>query len=194
MAGPAARLNGEQGFAGDEPLLTASVHKPTVKEARIPKSPRDSIRRAARGYVYYTRESGTTDRQIGSAQPECYYNMCTASERAAACERARPDEWRASGPARGRVAAGRRRRVRRARVWLGGSVDLRTRMYLLCQNASRDSHRVLTGPWRRRVRRDPSSRHSRALPEAAGKGTRAWTASRPSPRFLQYPLLLGWRF
>ena len=64
-----------------------------------------------------------------------------------------------------------------------------TRMYLLCQNASRDSHRVLTGPWRRRVRRDPSSRHSRALPEAAGKGTRAWTASRPSPRFLQYLLI-----
>ena len=118
--------------AGDEPLLTApyTSHCERSTTSQLSREmPRNEYSlRSWTYYVYYTRESGTTDRQIGSAQPECYYNMCTASERAAACERARPDEWRASGPARGRVAAGRRRRVRRARVWLGGSVDLRTQV------------------------------------------------------------------
>ena len=58
-------------------------------------------------------------------------------------------------------------------------VDLRRftrvvgRMYLLCFNASRVSHRVLTGRFYRRCRIYPSSRHGRAVTEAAGKGTRA---------------------
>ena len=47
------------------------------------------------------------------------------------------------------------------------------RMYLLCSNALRDSHRVLTGTWRRRVTMCPSSRHGRAVSEAAVEGTRA---------------------
>ena len=74
-------------------------------------------------------------------------------------------------------------------------VDLRrftrrfARMYLPRSNASRDSIRVWMGTWPRCATMSPSSRHSRALPEAAGKGTRAWTASRPSPRFPQYLLL-----
>lgn len=39
-------------------------------------------------------------------------------------------------------------------------------MYRLCLNASSFAHRGLTGPWRRRVTRDPSSRHGRAVTEA----------------------------
>ena len=49
-------------------------------------------------------------------------------------------------------------------------------MYLLSENALRVLHRVLTGPWRRRVRRDPSSQHGRAVTESTVEGTRAWTA------------------
>ena len=50
------------------------------------------------------------------------------------------------------------------------------RMYLLSSNASRVSHRVLTGSRRRCVCVTPSSRHGRGVPEAAVEGTRAWTA------------------
>ena len=52
------------------------------------------------------------------------------------------------------------------------------RMYLLWFNASRVSYRVLTGPWRRRVSRDPSSRHSRAVPHAASSGTGVQSVAR----------------
>ena len=48
-----------------------------------------------------------------------------------------------------------------------------TRMYLLFSNALRVLHRVLTGPRRRRMSEDPSSRHGFAVLEAAEKGTRA---------------------
>ena len=51
-----------------------------------------------------------------------------------------------------------------------------TRMYLPSSGASSDSIRVWMGPWRRRVRRDPSIRHGRTVSEAAVGGTRAWTA------------------
>ena len=51
-----------------------------------------------------------------------------------------------------------------------------TRRYLPSSSASRDSSRTLTGPWRRRVARDPSSVREHTVSEAAGKGTRAWTA------------------
>ena len=77
------------------------------------------------------------------------------------------------------------------RVDLRGFTSAVVRMYLLCQNASRDSHRVLTGPWRRRVRRDPSSRHGRALAEAAMDGTRVQSAPRHRKgpeKFLPEPL------
>ena len=47
------------------------------------------------------------------------------------------------------------------------------RMYLLCSNALRVLHRVLTGPWRRPVSRVPSSRLGGAVSEAAANGTRA---------------------
>ena len=46
------------------------------------------------------------------------------------------------------------------------------RMYLLCFNALRDAHRVLTRRFCAPCRIYPSSRHGRAVPEAAGKGTR----------------------
>ena len=59
---------------------------------------------------------------------------------------------------------------------LRGFTRRSTRMYLLCSNASRISHRVLTGSRRQRVCVTPSSRHGCAVPEAAAKGTRAWTA------------------
>ena len=58
-------------------------------------------------------------------------------------------------------------------------VDLRRftrvvgRMYLLCWNASRVLHRVLTGSRRRRVCVTPSGRHGCAVTEAAVEGTRA---------------------
>ena len=58
-------------------------------------------------------------------------------------------------------------------------VDLRRftrvvgRMYLLCWNASRVLHRVLTGSRRRRVCVTPSGRHGCAVAEAAVEGTRA---------------------
>ena len=45
-------------------------------------------------------------------------------------------------------------------------------MYLLCLNALRVLPRTLTGPLRRRVTKDPSSRHGCAVPEAAVEGTR----------------------
>ena len=45
-------------------------------------------------------------------------------------------------------------------------------MYLLCLNALRVLPRTLTGPLRRRVAKDPSSRHGCAVPEAAVEGTR----------------------
>ena len=51
-------------------------------------------------------------------------------------------------------------------------------MYLLCSNALRDSHRVLTGSRRRCVCVTPSSRHGHVVPEAAVEGTRAWTSRR----------------
>ena len=48
-----------------------------------------------------------------------------------------------------------------------------TRMYLLCWNASRFLHRVLTTTRRRRVTVSWSSRHGGAMSEAAVEGTRA---------------------
>ena len=61
-------------------------------------------------------------------------------------------------------------------------------MYLLWFNASRVSYRVLTGPWRRRVRRDPSSRHGRAVTEAAVAGTARESVSvhREVPKWRTY--------
>ena len=61
-------------------------------------------------------------------------------------------------------------------------VDLRRftrsvrRRYLLCSDASSDSHRVWMGTWPRSVTMYPSSRHGRGVPEAAVEGTRAWTS------------------
>ena len=49
-------------------------------------------------------------------------------------------------------------------------------MYLLCYNALRVLHRTWTGTCRRRATMCPSSRHDRAVLEAAVEGTRAWTA------------------
>ena len=51
-----------------------------------------------------------------------------------------------------------------------------TRRYLPRSSASRDSSRTLTGTWRRRVAKSPSRRREHTVSEAAGKGTRAWTA------------------
>ena len=49
-------------------------------------------------------------------------------------------------------------------------------MYRLCSNASRVLHRIWMGARTRRVCEHPSSRHGRAVSEAAVEGTRAWTA------------------
>ena len=68
-------------------------------------------------------------------------------------------------------ASSRRRLVRRFAKRL-------MRWYLPRSSASRDSSRIKTGSWRRRVAMTPSSRHGRAVSEAAGKGTGAWTARR----------------
>ena len=51
-------------------------------------------------------------------------------------------------------------------------------MYLLWFNALRVLHRTWTGPWRRRVGRDPSSRHGRAVPQAASSGTGVQSVAR----------------
>ena len=51
-----------------------------------------------------------------------------------------------------------------------------TRMYRLCSNASCVTHRVLTGRCAQCVRTYPSSRHGRALAEAAVDGTRVQSA------------------
>ena len=68
-------------------------------------------------------------------------------------------------------ASSRRRLVRRFPKCV-------TRMYLPRSSASRDSSQIKTGSWRRRVAMTPSGRHGRAVSEAAGKGTGAWTARR----------------
>ena len=51
-------------------------------------------------------------------------------------------------------------------------------MYLLCFNASRVLHRVLTGRCAQCVRTYPSNRLGRALPHAAMEGTRVQSAPR----------------
>ena len=51
-------------------------------------------------------------------------------------------------------------------------------MYLLCSSALRDSHRVLMGTWRQRVSMYPSSRHGRAVAEAAVGGGGLHTEAR----------------
>ena len=68
-------------------------------------------------------------------------------------------------------------------------------MYLPRSNASRVSNRVWMGPWRRRVRRVPSSQHGCAVPEAAVGGTRAWTAlgHREVPKCRTYLTSYRWR-
>ena len=68
-------------------------------------------------------------------------------------------------------------------------------MYLLWFNALRVLHRIWTGPWRRRVSRDPSNPHGRAVPQAASSGTGVQKASRAISRCGKWvpsdPLLQG---
>ena len=56
---------------------------------------------------------------------------------------------------------------------LRGFTRRSTRMYLLCSNALRDMLRTWMGTRRRCATVCPSSRHGRAVPEAAVEGTRA---------------------
>ena len=62
------------------------------------------------------------------------------------------------------------------RVDLRGFTRRSARMYLPRFNASRVSHQTWTGRCAHCVRTYPSSRHGRAVSEAAMEGTRAWTA------------------
>ena len=60
-------------------------------------------------------------------------------------------------------------------------------MYLLWFNASRVSYRVLTGACARRVCRRPSSRHGRAVPEAAAEGTCVQSVGRRAASHREVP-------